>query len=347
MVHFREIFGGGGKERAARHDFNARFLTPGNDSRLRRFLLDGHGPDKHIICPLKVLVFQVIHIHIDESLFPFSRKHGGNRQQAERRMKALFDMKDRAYLKLQKVSGYLGYTRSTFIIFSSSAAFLSKSQAVFRKAASRCFLIGLSCSRCRFFRDNRFADRGQCNTSQFQVLYPKRDTDNRDEVKSKPKSTCPIASQTPAKMNHITFPTVPRTGADIIFLFKFFSTDCFLAEWKECEPADNEACLTPGNADDRHIRHKPAIHQASPIHTPPRMNQRRLPIARTVFSFLSVPAFAGSTTGRSLVCHMRPVRYHVNVYTQPPCAIGDKDNNRLFHDQTVLYGLTPSTLRAI
>jgi len=36
-----------------------------------------------------------------------------------------------------------------------------------------------------------------------------------------------------------------------------------------------------------------------------------------------------------------PGKVHVDVYLQPPCAIGDKGNNRLFHDQTILYGFDP------
>ena len=43
------------------------------------------------------------------------------------------------------------------------------------------------------------------------------------------------------------------------------------------------------------------------------------------------------TLSSTLLC---PARYHGNVY-QPPNLIRDKDNNRLFHDQVILYGPDP------
>jgi hypothetical protein len=52
---------------------------------------------------------------------------------------------------------------------------------------------------------------------------------------------------------------------------------------------------------------KPALDHASPILTPPRINQSRLPIARIVSA-----------------------------------SIRDKDNNRLLHDEIIPYGCNPS-----
>ena len=36
-----------------------------------------------------------------------------------------------------------------------------------------------------------------------------------------------------------------------------------------------------------------------------------------------------------------PVRYHGNVWLRPPCSIRAKDNNRLLHDEIILYGCDP------
>lgn len=149
-------------------------------------------------------------------------------------------------------------------------------------------LVSLSCSRSHFFRDNSFADRGQRNASQLQVLYPKRNADNRDEVKQS-RRHMPERQPDAGKDEPYHVPDGPQgPSANIIFLRKFPSADCFLAEWKECELAYNEACLTQGMPTTDTYANSPAIHQASPIHTPPRINQSRLPIARIIFSFFSV-----------------------------------------------------------
>jgi len=67
--------------------------------------LDSHGTDKDIIGPLKVLIFQMGNIHVHESFFHSPGSIAATVSKPSGGLTALLDMKGRAYLKLQKVSG--------------------------------------------------------------------------------------------------------------------------------------------------------------------------------------------------------------------------------------------------
>ena len=71
---------------------------------------------KHgVVGAVNVGCLEVGDVHVHESFFPFAGKHGGDGQESEGRKGGFLEMNLRACLKLQKGSGYPGYTSRIFI----------------------------------------------------------------------------------------------------------------------------------------------------------------------------------------------------------------------------------------
>ena len=89
VIHLRELFIFGGKERAAGHHLQAGRLAAGNRP-VGRTLLHHHGTDESIIGPFQVLGRERTDVQVHQAQLPILGQHGGHGQQAERHGAGLF-----------------------------------------------------------------------------------------------------------------------------------------------------------------------------------------------------------------------------------------------------------------
>ena len=175
---------------------------------------------------------------------------------------------------------------------------------VLPQSRHRCFLIGLSCSRCHFFETIVLPIGASAIPASFRCCIPNGIPIIVMKL-SKAEDTWPIANQTPAKMNHIMFPTVPRDPVPISsFCVSSFRLMASLPKGKNVNWPITKHALPQGMPTTDTYASRPAIHHASPIHTPPRINQSRLPIARIVFPFPDIlrPTHQPPDGTRSAAC---------------------------------------------
>ena len=64
-----------------------------------RLLLYGHGADKDIVGPADIIIGQAGYVHINQLFLPFPGQHGGNRQQSQRGVAALFGYESQGVLE--------------------------------------------------------------------------------------------------------------------------------------------------------------------------------------------------------------------------------------------------------